>query len=142
MSRDKESLKAMAKAKAQKIKQAAQTAKASKGAPVLVNMPATVGNAERDSLAELDAVKKGFRSRVKVENERFKNVIDSEYWFAVCFRTREQKARFLEAMQWVELGDKYLPGDEIAKRMGIDLPASNIRKTDPKIDEDYARLSI
>lgn len=47
---------------------------------------------------------------------------DSEFWFAVYFQTREQKERFLEAMDWIKHGDKYLDGRWVAKQHGVELP--------------------
>lgn len=47
---------------------------------------------------------------------------DTEYWFAVYFQTREQKEHFLQAMKWIQHGDKYLDGRWIAKQHGVELP--------------------
>lgn len=139
---NKEELKVAAKLKAQQAREAAKVKKAARTNPRLVNMPEPTGNAEVDSLADLDEIKRGFRERAKAENSRFRSATDSEYWFAVCFHTREQKERFLRAMEWIQFGDKYLPGDEIAKLQGVDLPASSLSATLPKIDKDYAGLSL
>ena len=79
------------------------------------------GNAEVDSQQELSAVLSGFKGRAQVENQRFLDATDSEYWFAVCFQTREQKEEFLEKLKLMEIGDKYLDGMEVAKALGIEL---------------------
>ena len=63
----------------------------------------------------------GFKGRAQVENQRFLDATDSEYWFAVCFQTREQKEEFLEKLKLMEIGDKYLDGMEVAKALGIEL---------------------
>ncbi|MEI2416203.1 hypothetical protein V8Z80_08465 [Orrella sp. JC864] len=135
-------LKAAARAKAQQVREAVQAKKVARANPKLVNMPDPTGDAELDSLADLDEMKRGFRERAKLESSRFMNVTDSEYWFAVCFQTREQKERFLQAMNWIQFGDKYLPGGEIAKLHGIDLPEANFGKTEPKVDKEYAGLAL
>lgn len=139
---NKEELKAAAKLKAQQAREVAKAKKAARTNPKLVNMPEPTGNAEVDSLADLDEVKRGFRERAKAESQRFQNVTDSEYWFAVCFQTREQKERFLQAMDWIQYGDKYLPGPELAKMQGIDLPEADLGKTEPRIDKDFAALAM
>lgn len=139
---DKEAIKAAAKLKAQQARVSVAAKKAARRNPKLVNMPTPTGDAEADSLADLDEVKRGFRERAKAENDRFQNVTDSEYWFAMCFKTREQKERFLVAMNWIQFGDKYLPGDEVAKLMGVDLPQVDLGKTEPRVDKDYAGLSL
>lgn len=110
--------------------------------PQLVDMPEPEGNAELDSFADLDAVQAGFRKRAKMEASRFKKATDSEYWFAVCFQTREQKEAFLRAMKLIELGDKYLSGELVAKQLGVDLPSADVPyRPDPKIDAAYAALT-
>lgn len=128
-----------------KTELARASAKARKEAqpPKLVNMLDPTGDAEADAMADLDEVQAGFRARAKAENDRFASVTDSEYWFAVCFKTREQKEHFLRVMKWLNLGDKYLPGDLVAKSQGIELPDEDVKlNASPKIDSDYAGLSL
>lgn len=70
------------------------------------------------------------------ERNSFTAMTDSEYWCCLCFQTREQKERFLEAMKWMQYGDKYIDGYDIAKHQGIELPESDapnkLAKSDPK----------
>jgi hypothetical protein len=79
------------------------------------------GSEEVDAKAELNAMQLAFKARREREAERFKNATDSEFWFAVCFHTREQKEKFLRLAQLIELGDKYLDGLEVAKALNINL---------------------
>ena len=79
------------------------------------------GSEEADTKAELNALQIGFKARREREAERYKNATDSEFWFAVCFHTREQKEKFLRLAQLIELGDKYLDGLEVAKALNINL---------------------
>lgn len=109
--------------------------------PVLYNIPEQTGNPEIDSKADLDEVQKSFRERIKMENERFQNTTDSEYWFAVCFQTREQKEAFLKAMNLFLIGDKYLDGVEVAKQLGINIPTANINYLpNGKVDKDFVKF--
>lgn len=109
--------------------------------PVLYNIPEQTGNPEIDSKADLDEVQKSFRERIKMENVRFQNTTDSEYWFAVCFQTREQKEAFLKAMNLFLIGDKYLDGVEVAKQLGINIPAANINYLpNGKVDKDFVKF--
>jgi len=86
----------------------------------LADVPVT-GNVETDAAAELDALAQGFRQRRDQEEKRFRNATDSEYWFAVCFRTRADKDAFLAAVGAVaRLGDKYIDGYALAKQLGLD----------------------
>ncbi len=80
------------------------------------------GNIETDSETELNALQKGFQERAQKEADRFVLATDSEFWFAVCFESREQKELFLQALEWITLGDKYLDGTELARQLGIPLP--------------------
>lgn len=105
----------------------------------LVQMPELTGDAEVDSKADLDAVKKGFRDRLKAENKRKVDATDSEYWFCVCFQSRAQSEAFLCEIGWRKFGDKYLDGVKIAKMMGIELPNDEVPYVaEPKIDKTWA----
>lgn len=79
------------------------------------------GVEEIDTKAELNALQIGFRERKAREAERFKNATDSEFWVALCFRTREQKEQFLKVAKLIEHGDKYLDGELVAKILNIPL---------------------
>ena len=54
---------------------------------------------EGDCLKEMDEVSKGFRERMKAENDRFRDMCDTEYWFCVCFTSRAQKEELLRALR-------------------------------------------
>lgn len=79
------------------------------------------GDLEGDARAELDALQQGFRDRAKAETDRFRLATDSEYWVAVCFKTREDKDAFLTAAGLTRIGDKYLDGYQVAAALGVDL---------------------
>ncbi|XVV05344.1 hypothetical protein ACQPW3_08110 [Actinosynnema sp. CA-248983] len=80
------------------------------------------GDLATDAATELDAVAQGFRDRTKREDERFRLATDSEYWFAVCFKTRADKEAFLAAARLMPIGDKYLDGYAVARALGIPMP--------------------
>lgn len=77
------------------------------------------GDLAADSTAELTAMQAAYRQRAKAEANRFRTATDSEYWVAVCFKTREDKERFLAAAGLLDYGDKYLDGYIAAKQLGI-----------------------
>lgn len=140
---DARSIKEKAKQKVLKAKDRAKTIVSKQKREPLYEPPEYTGNPEIDSQAELDQVQKAFRQRIKDENKRFEQATDSEYWFSVCFQTREQKEAFLKAVDWIEQGDKYLDGQFVADRLGVELPkANNKYLADGKIDKDYAKLSF
>ncbi|WNV82226.1 hypothetical protein [Umezawaea sp. Da 62-37] len=86
------------------------------------------GDLAADSAAELDALAIGFRERTKREDERFRLATDSEYWFALCFKSREEKDAFLQAARLVHIGDKYLDGRAAAMALGVELPDTDTGK--------------
>lgn len=79
------------------------------------------GDLQQDAASEITALEQGYRDRAKAEADRFKRATDSEYWFAVCFDSREAKEQFLHRAGLADIGDKYLDGREVADRLAIDL---------------------
>lgn len=80
------------------------------------------GDLAADSATELTALQEAYRSRAKNEAKRFLAATDSEYWFAVCFTSREEKNAFL---QKIGLGgprdpDKYIPADLLTQVLRLD----------------------
>jgi len=67
-------------------------------------------------------------------------VLDSEYWFCVCFTSREQKEAFLRAAGLYAHGDKYLSGYVVAEKLGIELPDAELPPEKP-VDPKYAALA-
>ena len=79
------------------------------------------GDLENDARAELNAVQQAFRDRAKREEQRFLLATDSEYWSVLCFKTREDKERFLTRAKLLAIGDKYLDGYAVARVLGISM---------------------
>ena len=70
---------------------------------------------------QISDILKKFKEQKKSEAKTYWDNVDSEYWFCLCFQTRQQKDDFLEAMKWDRFGDKYLDGVEVAQAMKIPL---------------------
>lgn len=106
--------------------------------PQYYQMPATTGDPERDSAADLGELEKGFRKRMKDEQNRFRDATDSEYWCCVCFQSRAQKEAFLSKIGVLIYGDKYLDGQVVAEKLGIEIPTADIKynKSD-KVDKAW-----
>lgn len=92
-----------------------------KGAPDPLADVEYTGDLQADSEAELTAMQQAYRQRAKNEADRFQAATDSEHWFAVCFRSREEKEEFLEEFNLLRLGDKYLDGDLVGKSLRRDM---------------------
>jgi hypothetical protein len=116
--------KETASAKIIDARREAAARKALKAAPPkqYVQMPEPTGDAEADSVADLDAVQSGFRSRAKDDASRKALATDTEFWACLCFQTRAQKDAFLAALKIAHLGDKYIDGQEVADVLGVTIP--------------------
>lgn len=78
---------------------------------------------------------------LKEQQERFTLNTDSEFWCSIYFKTRDQKEAFLKALNVdLRIEDKYIDGNNLAKRMKIKLP-DNLEFREPKIKKDYSDLS-
>lgn len=135
-----------ARQRAEAAKREAINRKAVKANPVpqYVQMPEPTGDAQADSLADLDAVQAGFRVRAADESRRFALATDSEFWSALCFQTREQRDAFLAAIGALDLviDARYIDGCELAKRMGVTLPDASVPyRAEPKLDPEWVKLS-
>jgi hypothetical protein len=114
-------------------------------APDPVKDTAPTDNPQEDVKAELDQVSTGFRERMKEEAARAKSATDGSYYFVACFESGEQATAFLTGVGMDAGGDLFVDGRALADRMGIKLPASNLRfnpgrKPDPKLSALVHRL--
>ena len=96
------------------------------------------GDVEVDSKAEMSAVLAGFVARHKAEAARREKATDSEYWFCVCFQSRSQVEEFLQKSGWAPATEKYLDGQKLARKLGVDiapdtLPFRAARQPDDKL---------
>lgn len=95
---------------------------------------------EQMAEAELSEVLAGFKARERTEEQRFHDATDTEYWFALCFQTREQKEEFLHKMGWFELGDKYLDGMAAAEKSHVELTSRIPPMPTHRVDRQLADL--
>jgi hypothetical protein len=102
---------------------------------------ATPANAETASIAEIAAVTNAFKDRKTQDQKRFVQATDSEYWCCLCFQTREQKDEFLAKMNLADLGDKYLDGIDVAKRLHITLTSETPAMPRLSIDRKFTALA-
>ena len=71
------------------------------------------------------------------ESKRFRDMCDTEYWFCVCFTSREQKEEFLKKIG-METDVKYIDGKDMARayRKAIKTPDLDFAKVKP-YDKEY-----
>ena len=87
--------------------------------------------------AEMSELLKKFKASAKEEQRLFQQNIDSEYWVAICFQSREQKEEFLRLAGWLQFGDKYLDGLEVADKMGMKIGHLTPKSRKVKIDKTW-----
>jgi hypothetical protein len=106
-----------------------------------VDTSATFEEIHQDTVAKVTTA---FAQRAQDDRARFLDATDSEYWFAVCFTSREQKEAFLNAVQWpgVEPDDKYIHGEDIASALVIELPPARFVPPGEKVNKDLVRLGV
>jgi hypothetical protein len=97
----------------------------------------TLENLEKETLEEIGDVEKSFRERMNAESKRFRDMCDTEYWFCVCFTSREQKEEFLKKIG-METDVKYIDGKDMARayRKAIKTPDLDFAKVKP-YDKEY-----
>lgn len=97
----------------------------------------TLENLEKETLEEIGDVEKSFRERMNAESKRFRDMCDTEYWFCVCFTSREQKEEFLKKIG-METDVKYIDGKDMARayRKAIKTPDLDFAKVKPS-DKEY-----
>lgn len=92
---------------------------------------------EAEAAEEVSEILNGFKARDERECARREDATDSEFWVAVCFQTRAQKEEFLRKLGLLEIGDKYLDGMEVARKLGVTLtspvPPMPIIRIDQKL---------
>lgn len=100
------------------------------------------GDLAEDGARELSALDKAFKENAKDEKRKHQKVIDTEYWVALCFESREQKEAFLQAVNLFAQGDKYLDGRLFAKRCNIALPDEAPPHRERGIDPKLAEIAL
>ncbi len=75
------------------------------------------GDMSADSAAELTAMEQAYRARAAGEAKRFTQATDSEFWVCVVFDDRAAKEAFLSEFHLATLGNKYLVGSAVAKKL-------------------------
>lgn len=83
------------------------------------------GDLEADSKAELTELAKAahFRGVTAEEQKRYLSATDSEHWFCVVCRSRDEKVAALKALRVKTgiVGDKYIPVDALLAAVGASI---------------------
>lgn len=91
------------------------------------------GDLEDDAKAEVGAMLAHILAEKKARRDAYRVMVDHEYWVCVCFQSRDQKEEFLDKAKWRDLGEKYIDGLALAKRLKVDVqPIPLNAKAPPK----------
>jgi hypothetical protein len=82
---------------------------------------------EASATAEMSEIVRLIREKKKESSDRFRIANDTDYWVALCFQCREQRDEFLRKAGWSDVGEKYLNGLEIARRLGVDVEVFDLK---------------
>lgn len=77
---------------------------------------------EQSIAAEVDAVRIGIVERMKVDAARRKKAVATDDYFIIAFEDGIQANKFLEALGYPYLNDRFVDGLILAEIMGIELP--------------------
>jgi hypothetical protein len=95
----------------------------------------TVEEETADEMEEFRTAGRTGLDQLQKAEQQYRDAVDTEFWFCVCFQSREQKDAFIRALGWGDLGDKHMDGIELARRLGVEIPdvrifgALEIKKT-------------
>jgi hypothetical protein len=82
------------------------------------------GDLQEDSDATMSTALREIIERKKASQERFRVAIEPDFYFCVCFQSREQKDEFLKLAGWEGVeGARFVNGLEIARQMDIPIEA-------------------
>jgi hypothetical protein len=74
---------------------------------------------EQAATVEISEALAFIKAERQKKRDAYRVTVDPEYWVCLCFQSREQKEEFLARAGWLDLGEKYLDGLEVAKRLGV-----------------------
>ena len=86
----------------------------------------TTGSLSGDAEQEVSVALQTIIDEKQQRRDAYRNMLDPEFWCALCFQNRAQKEQFLAALDLLSIGDKYLDGLLVAERLGVPLDVINL----------------
>ena len=96
----------------------------------------TLEGAEKKDEEMLNDLQIGFKQRMQQEQKRFLDVCDTEYWFCVCFTSRDQKEEFLKSIG-MNVDEKYIDGREFSKAVKRPIKTNDMKFHRIIANKDY-----
>lgn len=98
---------------------------------------------ETDAKEEISRTLQALRENEKLRRNQYTEMVDTEFWCAICFQSRGQKDEFLEKLGLLRHGDKYLDGLFVARVLGVDIkPVLLERKSIPPMSKHLKGIGI
>ena len=91
-----------------------------------MNKVEPTGDAEEDSHREFEALAEGFRERRDKEEARYKDATDSGYYFAVVFRSNEDRDAFVSELNMALEDGWWLNGYDVARKLKFEIPETQV----------------
>ena len=92
------------------------------------------GNFEADAQEEVSEILSAIKREKKERRDKYRLLVDPEFWFCVCFQSRQQKEEFLEKSGFGGVGgDKYLDGLKLAEALGVEINPVNLETKPPPL---------
>lgn len=85
------------------------------------------GDLELDTENENSATERSFIDNDRTEDDPFRIALDLEFYFVVCFQSRQQKEEFLNMAGLMDMGDKYIDGLRLARSLGVEIESIPLR---------------
>lgn len=102
------------------------------------------GEADPSTVPAMNATLATFENDVERQTaagQRYEAQNGFEFWFAVYFKTEQQKDAFLAAMKWFAEDGRYVDGLKLAKEKGLTLPSAP-RLSDGPPKERWRALAL
>ena len=107
-----------------------------------VNEPAGMEAVEQAFNDQLDDALVAFKEKRETEKKRFGDVIDTNYYFVVCFTSNEQMLEFCDKFG-LDKDYKYYDGRTIARKFNKALETADMKAPREKgISKEYAERAM
>ena len=109
------------------------------GTPDPLDAMTYTGNPEKDATAEMSEALRAIIEQKRAMREVYRTTTDPEFWFAVCFQSREQKDEFLRLAGWDNFGDKYIDGLRVAEALHIPIEPISVAPLGKRLAPKFTR---
>lgn len=87
---------------------------------------------EENAVQIMGRVEEAFIEDEHGKLDAYRTMIDQNFYFVVCFQSAEQKYDFLSKAGLDGLGDLYIDGLKMSRRLGVDIPPIPLQTKEPK----------